>query len=433
MRASEKTGKEEIVAAELTYWGGHFESDVQIRIGENGRIAEVGPLGLEPTRRLDRQALIPGFVNAHSHAFQRGLRGSGETFPAGSGSFWTWREAMYALVGALDEENLYALCHTAFREMLACGMTTVGEFHYLHHRGEERDFAFDDVVLQAASDAGIRMVLLETYYRTSRPGHPLEGAQRRFACESPEEFWRQLDVLAEKIDRPTQSLGVVVHSLRAAELDDLEALHRGALERGLPFHIHVEEQHREIEQCLVAYGQRPMQILNERLEISGATTAVHCTHTDPGDLERYLEAGGNVCLCPLTEADLGDGIAAVGAMLEAGGHLSLGSDQNARISMCEEMRWLEYGQRLAGQCRGVVKNESGEVGRRLFEIATLGGARALGLEAGTIEAGRWADLAAIDLDHPTLAHCPAESLLDALVFGAGDGAVEALMVGGRWL
>ncbi len=421
----------EILAADLVWTAAGFLPDLQVRINEHGKIVEVGRLGLAPTRRLARRALLPGMVNAHSHAFQRGLRGRGETFPAGAGSFWTWREAMYQLVLELTPERFYALCVQAFREMLSCGITTVGEFHYFHH-AEDHDYAFDELVLQAAREVGIRLVLLQAFYQQGGIGQPLAPAQRRFRSDSVDRFFAQLDHLQSRLDPRTQSLGVVVHSVRAATLEDLVAVHRGALERGLVFHIHIEEQPQEIADALAAYGRRPLALLSERLAVSGSLTAVHCTHSLPEDLQRFFAAGGNICLCPLTEANLGDGLADLATMIQASAQLALGTDSNARIAMAEEMRWLEYGQRLGQQRRGICRDPSGEVGRQLFHFATRGGARALGLEAGEIQAGAWADFLTLDLEATSLAGFDPATLLDAWICGGTDSVVREVCVGGCW-
>jgi formimidoylglutamate deiminase len=429
-----------VFEADLTWTGTGFEPGVRLHVDAGGRFAAVTRTDAgqaapdDAVTRLPRRALLPGFVNAHSHAFQRGLRGLGETFPAAAGDFWSWREEMYALVARLYEERLYELCLAAFREMRDAGVTAVGEFHYLHHHDPDRlDFAFDDVVLAAAAAAPIRIVLLEVFYAAGGIGQPLTGAQRRFATPSPEVYWAQVDRLADRLAGDgSQSLGAVAHSIRAATPDQVAALHAEARRRGLPFHMHVEEQRQEIDACRAAYGARPMAVLLDRLEISDAFTAVHCTHTEPGHLERFAAAGGNVCVCPLTEANLGDGIPPLAAVPAARDHLCLGSDSNARISMLEEARWLEYGQRLAGERRGALRDDAGRVGPGLLAAATRGGARALGLDAGEIEPGRWADLVAVDLDHPSLAGAEADTLLDALLLGGADGAVAATCVGGRW-
>src|SRR6185295_6795750 len=301
-----------VLEADLTWTGLRFESDVQIAVGQDGRIEAVGSLGRSPDLRLHHRALLPGMVSSHSHAFQRGLRGRGETFPAGRGSFWSWREAMYGLVGRLDAEEFQALCLQTFREMRAAGITTVGEFHYFHHRetgSDAADYAFDDLVLAAAAEAGIRIALIESYYRTGAVGQPLEGPQRRFGSPSTAAYWQQMDRLAKRLDPRRETLAASVHSLRAASLEDLATIYDEARRRDLPFHIHVEEQRREIEDILAYYGQRPMALLLETLGTATDLTAVHCTHTDAEEMDRFLAAGGTVCLCPLTEGNLGDGIA----------------------------------------------------------------------------------------------------------------------------
>ena len=426
-------GDTQIIEADLTWVDGRFEPDVKITIASTGQIEAVGSSELTPTVRLRDRAILPGMINAHSHAFQRGLRGRGEHFPLGAGSFWTWREAMYGLVDQMDEETVYRLSKQTFREMLAAGITTVGEFHYLHHDERCEGYVFDEIVLKAAADAGIRIVLLNAYYAVGGIGEPLEGAQRRFGSPSLDAFWLQMDRLQTLIDPDTQSLGVVAHSIRAVNVDDVAALHKEAQRRGLVFHIHVEEQRQEIADCVGQYDRRPMQLLNERLEINDRFTAVHCTHTDASDMKVYLAAGGNVCICPLTEANLGDGIANVPEILKNNGRICLGTDSNARISFIEEMRWLEYVQRLAGERRGVCTDGRGSCASALWRTATTDGAYALGIKAGRVAAGHTADLVAIDLNHPSLAGWSTETLLDALVFGSSNEAIAAACVHGKWI
>lgn len=421
-----------VIEADCTWSGFEFRSGIQIQTDDGGRIVRTGDLGLVPTRRLPGMALLPGFVNAHSHAFQRGLRGLGERFPEGAGSFWTWRDAMYNLVTSVDRDRLHRLSLQAFREMRRSGITTVGEFHYLHHEGEDADWGFDDVVIAAAREAGIRLALLHTFYRTGGIWKPLGPAQRRFRTDSSDEYWAQADRLADRLDGEHASLGIVAHSLRAAEPDEISALQAEAQRRGLVFHIHVEEQPQEVEDCLAAYGRRPLALLNELFGSSRNVTAVHCTHAEPADLDRFLEAGGSVCLCPLTEANLGDGIPKLEGVLRSGGRLCLGSDSNARIAMLEEMRWLEYGQRLSSGRRGLFRPDDGYVARMLLGIATEGGASALGVDAGRIAPGAFADFAAIDLSAPALDGVSQDTLLDALVFGAGPAVIAGTCVGGAW-
>jgi formimidoylglutamate deiminase len=420
-----------VLEADLTWTGDEFTPRVQVAVDGDGRIEAVGALGRAPTHRLNRTALLPGFVNAHSHAFQRGLRGHGERFPAGTGSFWTWRQAMYGLVGSLDRPILRALSVQAFREMRDAGITTVGEFHYVHHDREE-DFAFDEVVLAAAAEVGIRIVLLECFYATGAVGQPLQGAQRRFATASLEEFFRRLDRLNGALDPATQSLGAVAHSIRAATPAQIRAVYDESVRRGLPFHMHVEEQRREIEECRAVYGRTPMAVILDALDGRGDFTAVHCTHTTVEDMEAFLAGGGRVCLCPLTEGNLGDGIPALSPPHVTGGRLCLGSDSNARLAMLEDMRWLEYGQRLKGEIRGALADRDGNVGGTLLAAATTGGARALALDAGRIGPGAWGDFVVVDLDTPPLAGVSPARLLDGLIFGAGNEVIAGTFVGGHW-
>ena len=443
---------EQLLSADWVRTPRGLERDLAIEISGEGRITSVAPLdGRVASRHFDGQALLPGFVNAHSHAFQRGLRGRGENFPRTAGqlnpdSFWTWREAMYRLVDSLDEERLHALCVSAFSEMLDAGITTVGEFHYVHHLelGDGLTFDADQAVLDAARQVGLRIVLLQVFYeRGGFDGRPLAGGQRRFATPDIDAYWRQLDRLGKKLGTH-QQLGVVAHSLRAVSLDDLAALWHGASERNMVMHLHLEEQRQEIEQAMDVHGKTPMALLNETILPSGdgaRLTAVHCTHSVPSDLEPYAEAGAGICLCPLTEANLGDGTADLPTLLRLDIPLSLGSDSNARISMLEEMRWLEYGQRLGLEKRGVVTDNHGQAAPRLLDIATAGGASSLGVEAGRLEAGCWADIIAIDLHDPLLQDPLVKDLADrqpeqieaAMVFGGSEQVISAVAVAGRWL
>jgi formimidoylglutamate deiminase len=423
-----------LIQADLTWLGGSFASGVTVAVGVSGRVESVGSArhsGSGAFRRLEGMALLPGFVNAHSHAFQRGLRGAVERFSGSPGSFWSWREGMYALAASLDRESLGLLCRRTFGEMRSAGITAVGEFHYLHHDGD-RDWAFDEVVLEAAAEAGIRLVLLQACYSAGGIGRALEPGQRRFDTVDLPTYWRQWDRLARRLDPRTQSLGVVAHSVRAATLPEIKALHAEAVRRRLPFHIHVEEQRKEIEEAVAGYGRTPMRLLCEELETAEGMTAVHCTHTLPGDMTDFLHRGGRVCVCPLTEAHLGDGIPDLTAAHARGGRLALGTDANARISVIEEMRWLEYGQRLRTERRGVLADARGGVAAGLLEAATSGGAAALGLGGGRIAPGEWADFVAVNLNAVPLAGEPGEGLLEAIVFGGGNEVVAGTFVGGKW-
>lgn len=423
----------EIIEAELTWTDGAFRRGVQVHVAEDGRIASAGPASAAATRRLPGRALLPGFVNAHSHAFQRALRGRGESYPAGGGDFWSWREAMYALVEEMDETAMRRVCGQALREMLAGGFTTVGEFHYLHHRDfAAADFAFDRVLIEAAAEAGIRLVLLLCHYRTGAIGRPLGPGQRRFDTRGVDAFLRQLDALSGRIDARTQSLGIAPHSIRAVPADEVELLWREAAARGLVVHMHVEEQAREIDECRAALGTNPLAWLLDHVAVDGRSTIVHATHSTPADLRRYTALGGNICVCPITEGNLGDGLGDGEAMLSRRDAVCIGTDSNVRIDALEELRWLEFVQRLRGRRRGVHKTAAGEVAAQLLASGTEHGARSLGVPAGRIAAGRLADFVVVDLGHPALLDATDETLAGMLALGAGADCVSEVCVGGAW-
>jgi formimidoylglutamate deiminase len=331
---------------------------------------------------------------------------------------------MYRLAQSLDVERFRRLAALAFREMLASGITAVGEFHYLHHLEGGRGYELDQAVVEAAREAGIRLLLLDVCYMTGDVGKPLTGAQRRFESRSVDEFLES----AERIGAG----GLVAHSVRAVPIESIVRIHEEARRRNLVFHIHVEEQKQEIEASLAHYGKRPLALLLDRLEIGPETTAVHCTHSHEDDLARFVETGANVCVTPLTEANLADGIPP-SLLARPGAHVSLGSDSNLRVDFTEEMRLLEYAQRLRSEKRGVFVDETGAVAPRLFEIATRGGARSLGLRAGEIETGCLSDFLTLNLRHPALQEIPPEDLMTGWVLGAGAQAIHRVAVSGRWI
>lgn len=416
--------------AEWTWLEGEFRRNVEVTINQDGRFGSIDPTASSPPTH-PRTALLPGFVDAHSHAFQRGLRGQGERFPADAENFWTWREAMYELVDGLTSESLLELSRDAFREMRRAGITTVGEFHYLHHLPGESPFAGDRIVLQAAQEAGIRIVLLSAHYTHGGFGESLSGGQLQFDTTDASTYWSAFDAAASACG-PRQSMGVVAHSLRAVPIHDLVELHAEAIRRGHVMHIHVEEQQREIDACIAATGRTPTRLLLEQLEPGPECTSVHATHTSGEDLEAWLDRGCRICLCPLTEANLGDGVPNRDVMRSHVGSLAIGSDSNARISMLEELRMLELGHRLHGQSRGAWRDGDGRIDRVLLDMATIGGAASLGIDAGRIAEGSLADLVLVDLDADTLAHVDQEHLGAALVLGADREAIIDTCVGGMW-
>ncbi|MBW3565059.1 MAG: formimidoylglutamate deiminase [Acidobacteria bacterium] len=411
------------IKADLVWTGEAFEPDRLVAFEEDSS-ASIEPAGnRRADLRLEGKALIPGFVNAHSHSFQRALRGRTERFPGGRGSFWSWRKAMYALVDEIDPETLKATAVQAFTEMRNGGITSVGEFHYLHHGSGRWDL--DDAVIEAASEAGIRMVLLQTYYERGGFDSPLEPAQARFASESVSEFIETLDRLRARTTNELVSFGIAAHSLRAVSLASAKHLWEAAAERNLPFHMHLEEQRQEIEECQAAHGATPMRLVLDELGPDSRFTAVHATHTAPAELEELASRGGRVCITPLTEGNLGDGVQPLAPEIRS--QLSLGTDSNARISFVEEMRWLEYVQRLVHEKRGAFVDGKGMMGIELLRIATEGGAASL---RGTLR--HPADYAVIDLTAPSLAGWTRESLLDSIISGSDNSVVAGTIIGGRF-
>jgi formimidoylglutamate deiminase len=433
----------QIVHPDWIWVNGKLVRGWAVGIGADGRISSLGPVSGPSTLRLPGKAIIPGFVSAHSHAFQRGLRGSAERFASASGEFFSWRDAMYGLVERLTPDLCYELSRETFSEMLTSGITSVGEFHYVRHDiptagptdppvDESKRYAFDESVLAAAKDAGIRITLLHTCYMQGGFGAPLAGGQVRFRTRDEAEYWNRFDRLAAATRGPTQTIGATAHSVRAVEIGCIERLHAESRRRGTVFHMHVEEVRREIDDCMAAHGKRPMQLLLDRLAIDERFTAVHCTHTSAQDLERFAATGATVCLCPLTEGNLGDGICDVSTIRRANGAIAFGSDLNSRLAPTEELRWIEYVQRVRQERRGVVVDANGDCGGALLSIGTQNGARAIGVDAGEIAVGKVADFALVDLQHSTMLNWTPETFASHLIFGAGTSAVCGVAVGGAW-
>jgi formimidoylglutamate deiminase len=398
-----------------------------VRLGiRDGRICELQQDATREPGDTEVGIVIPGLTNAHSHAFQRALAGHTEQrSPAGRDNFWTWRERMYALAGKLDADALSAIAAQAYSEMLSSGYTGVAEFHYLH----DRDMA--NAVLTAGAESGIRLSYVPVLYERAGFDKPEpEGHQKLFALDVD----RFLDHHARASGKASEtiSVGIGAHSLRAVSPDSLSRIVAAAEEQGIPMHIHVAEQQREVDQCLAAYGRRPVRWLLENFDVNDQWCLVHATHMDFDETESLAGAGAVACLCPSTEANLGDGLFPLHDYLSAGGRIAIGSDSHVSINPFEELRWLEYGQRLASQARNIASLENAHVGRELFERALAGGARAAGRVTNGIEDGAHADLVALYDEDPMLVGHDETSLLDALVFSGYRLPIDRVMVGGDW-
>ncbi len=408
---------------ELAWLGGEApEPGVLIEL-DGERIASVragAPAG--DARRLAGLTL-PGLANAHSHTFQRALRG--RTQGALGGSFWTWREQMYALVERLDPDAYLPLARATFAEMVLAGITLVGEFHYLHHGAGGRAYAdpnaMGEAIVTAAGEAGVRLTLLDTFYGHGGAGREPDAAQQRF-CDPGVEAWSQR--VAALREGPAVRVGAAIHSVRAVDPEAAAAVAAWAGER--PLHAHVSEQPAENAECLTAHGATPTAVLAAAGALGEHFTAVHATHLTGEDVALLGGAGATVCLCPTTERDLADGIGGARRLREAGARLAVGSDSQAVIDPFEEARAIELDERLATGVRG--HHAPGD----LLRAATAGGYASLGWpEGGRIEAGALADLTTLSLDGVRLAGTPPEHAVASAVFAAAAGDVHAVTVGGR--
>jgi formimidoylglutamate deiminase len=368
------------------------------------------------------RALAPGFVNDHSHAFQRGLRGAVERIEPSHplDDFWAWRERMYALADKLSPDSIRKVSRRCCEEMLSAGYTSVTEFHYVHHRPDGTPYedpnALVKAVALAAEDAGIRLLILPVAY--ARGGLP------RFRDPSVRVFLQRLDDLREWSEwRPLIEVGVAAHSVRAVPRGWLEEIGRYAHRRDLPLHIHADEQEREIEECKAEHGVRPIELLAQSGFLGTHTTIIHATHADDRELDLLSEHGASVCACPTTEGNLGDGFLPAEGILERDVRLSVGSDSHVRIDPFEELRELETNARRLSGRRNVLVAED--------EISPTPYLLRAGWRSAGIEPGDPADLIEIDLSHPALADVAAEDLPSALVFGAGTGVVVRTWVAGQ--
>ena len=423
---------------EALVWGGRLLRDVSLAVAADGTCETTGtlPPGAE-VERLPGKLLLPGFVNAHSHAFQRLLRGRTQAPATGHSTrddFWTWRETMYRAASALDPEGVAVASRQCFVEMARAGITTVGEFHYLHHTPDGRPYA-DPLelalrVISAARGVGLRIHLLRVGYARSGFNTPPEPRQRRFYDSGPDTFLDAVAALQQRVrSDPLVTVGAAPHSVRAVPRSWLEALARA---RPSTVHMHVAEQPREVESCLAEHGRRPVELLDDLGLLDQRFTAVHAIHLAPHEVP--LLGRSSVCACPLTERDLGDGILPADALAAAGTTLCIGTDGQSEIDPLGELRALEGDLRLQ-RGRRLVLPASGEgpdaLARTLLDVGTHGGARSLGLDGGRLAPRLPADLCAVDLRHPALLGAPADGLLAAVVFSAPASAVTDTWVQGR--
>jgi formimidoylglutamate deiminase len=381
--------------------------------------------------------LTAGCVNAHSHAFQRTLRGRVERRRGADDDFWSWRQAMYDAAGALEPGSIREVSEACFREARSAGFTAVGEFHYVHHRPDGTPYdepnALALAVVEAARAAGIRLVLLLAAYARAGDGRPAGPGQLRFCDEDVWAYLRRVEALAAAVDGdPLVQVGYAPHSVRALPRDWLETIAGHARSTGFVVHVHACEQPREIEECLAEHGVRPVELLDGCGLLGERTTVVHATHASEAELDMLAARGATVCACPTTEASLGDGFLPAGALWKRRVPVAMGSDSNVRLDPFEEVRETEgLARRQAGRRNVLVRPGDDGPAPALWECLWENGARALGIPAPALAPHAPADLMALDLTDPAIADVPHDDLPAAILFSGSAGLVRETWVAGR--
>ena len=412
-----------------------WASNVRLTLAD-GRIASIEHDALAQADDERAGIGLPGIANLHSHAFQRGMAGLTERRGKGGDSFWTWRTLMYHFVERITPDDLEAIAAQAYVEMLEAGFTRVGEFHYLHHGAGGAPYA--DIaemgarIAAAAEESGIGLTLLPVFYaRGGFGGAPASAAQARF-LNDPERYGALIDASRRTVAGLDGALvGIAPHSLRAVTPDDLTAIL--PLAQSAPIHIHIAEQTKEVQDCMAQLGARPVEWLLANAPVDGRWCLVHATHMVDGETKRLALSGAVAGLCPITEANLGDGIFHAPKFRMSGGRLGIGSDSNVLISLAEELRLLEYGQRLRQRRRNVMaRHADSSTGRALFGAALAGGAQATGVDGG-LAVGAPADIVSLDAGHPALVARGGDDILDSFIFAGAHGLISGVWRGGRKL
>src|SRR5262245_523326 len=408
---------------------GGVASGVTIAIGADARIAAVAPDDGKGAERIGGFAL-PGMANVHSHAHQRAMAGLAERSGSDTDSFWTWRDAMYRFALKMNPDEFQAVAAQAHIEMATAGYTAVGEFHYLHHQPDGTPYANPAELglrcLAAAEESGLAITLLPVLYMQGGFDRPPQPEQRRF-INAPAEF---LDLVSALPPHPSAVRGIAFHSLRAVPTEAMREVLGQVVAR--PVHLHIAEQMREVEDCLAASGLSPVELLLDRFDVTRRWCLIHATNMTLTETSNLAQTGATVGLCPITEANLGDGIFPAPAYRDHGGVIAIGTDSNVELSVAGELRMLEYSQRLDHRARNVLAGGPGRsTGRALYEAAAAGGATALGQPMGAIAEGHRADIVILDSDHPALLGRHGEAVIDSFVFSGGNAAVRDVFSGGR--
>ena len=429
-----------VIFARTAFTADGWQRDVTLHIAADGTIAALTPDSGPPAAAPAFDLVLPGMSNVHSHAFQRAMGGLTEIASgAGRDNFWSWREVMYAFTHRLTPEHIEAIAQAFYIDLLKRGYTSVGEFHYMHHDADGTPYAdpaeLSARVVAGAAQAGIHLALLPVMYETGNfGGAPANQGQRRF-LHTADGYLRLLETLRTRYGASANiTLGIAPHSLRAVTPEALQQILAALPALGLgdcPVHMHISEQEKEVADCLAWSGRRPTEWLFENVAVDGRWCLIHATHTTEQEIRRIASSGATIGFCPTTEANLGDGIFLAETYLAANGSFGIGSDSNVCVSPWEELRMMEYVQRLATRKRTVLcTTDTPSVGRTLFSRAAAGGAKALGIKAGALAVGMRADLMALATTDALLAEKKADGILDTLIF-AVTPQVTDVFVGGK--
>ncbi len=383
--------------------------------------------------------VLPGMLNLHSHAFQRAMAGLTERVTGEGDSFWTWREKMYHFLEKLTPEDQQAIAAQLYVEMLKAGFTTVGEFHYLHHQQDGTPYHDRALtsrhIIQAAMETGIAITHMPVLYAASGLGGqvPTDG-QKRFINNDTQLMEMITSLMDAYRDNPQVTMGLALHSLRAVPLSMLqpaaESMRR--MNKTAPIHIHIAEQLKEVNDCIAWCGERPVDWLLKQVEVDANWCLVHATHMTERETRALAKTGAVAGLCPTTEANLGDGFFNLPTYLAENGHFGIGSDSHVSVSVIEELRLLEYGQRLLHQKRAITRMpHTASIGASLYRMALAGGAQALGRAAGAIEVGKRADFIVLDPTVPTLLDKKEDFIFDAMLFAGNVNPIRHVIAGGK--
>lgn len=418
--------------AHALFDGRQWHRGMVIDADEAGRLGQPSAAFAAPATAVDW--LVPGIANLHSHAFQRAMAGLAERQQSEADSFWTWRDWMYRFAATLSPEAVYAIARQLYVEMLEAGYTSVCEFHYLHHDVDGRPYAppsaLADAIIAAACDTGIRLTLLPVLYqRGGFDGRALLERQRRFG-HATEDFLRLVEGLRRHASS-TVRIGIAFHSLRAVEVATMREVLAALDEPGLPVHLHIAEQQAEVADCLATHGRRPVRYLLDELPVDARWTLVHATHVDEDELRGIARSGATVAICPSTEGNLGDGLFPLRAFLVVGGRYGIGSDSHVSVSPVEELRWLDYGQRLIEQKRSRALLGPGSTGEAMLRALADSAAASSGQAVGLLTEGMAADLLVLDASAPAMAAAGLDDALDRWVFCGNRPLVREVYVAGR--